>query len=206
MKEITEIVPQKNNKKRCNVYLNGEFFCGLELFTVMKNRLKVGVKLTENQLKEMILEDETETALNKALTYVSKYMRTKSQVVKYLKSKQFLPETITVVTAKLEGYGFVNDESFARAYIDQKKLSKGKRALAFELKMKGVDSKAIDIALTDAPSEEEGALLIAKKFFSGKDITFENVQKCYRRLLSRGFDYDIAKWAVDKIKNENENY
>ncbi len=205
MKIITEISAQQNNKNRCNLYLDGEFFCGLQLFTVMKNRLKVGQKLSEDKLREMVVESETEVAMEKALNYVSKSMHTKSQVVKYLKGKKFLPECIDVVMAKLESYGYISDSSYAKSYIEQKKFSKGKRALAFELKMKGVDSETIDKALEEAPSEEEGALLICQKFFKGKEITFENIQKCYRRLLSKGFDYDIAKWAVEKVKEENED-
>ena len=37
MKIITEITPQVKNPKRCSIFLDGEFFCGMALETVMKN-------------------------------------------------------------------------------------------------------------------------------------------------------------------------
>ena len=39
MKTITDIKPQTKNNKRVSIYLDGAYYCGMELFTVMKYRL-----------------------------------------------------------------------------------------------------------------------------------------------------------------------
>lgn len=204
MKTITEISIQKNNPKRCNLFLDGEFFCGVELITVMQNRLKVGDKISEKQINEIVVASEREKCMQVGLLYVSKNLKTVSQVAKYLKNKGFLPEIITEVINRLKEYGYVDDKSFAKAYIGAKKLSKGKRLLKFELKTKGVSEEIIDGALDGAGSEFDGAFLVAEKFFKGKEITFENVSKCYRKLLSKGFDYDVAKEVIDKFKIDSD--
>ena len=43
MKTITALKEQSKNKKRVNVYLDGQFYIGLDLLTVMKLRLKEGL-------------------------------------------------------------------------------------------------------------------------------------------------------------------
>ena len=53
MSEITAITPQIKDKRRCNVYVDGRFCCGLTLETTVKNRLKVGQSITEEQLSDM---------------------------------------------------------------------------------------------------------------------------------------------------------
>ena len=57
MKRVTNIQPQKN-KKRVNVFLDGEFYMGMELYTIMKYRIKVGNTYNENELKEFIISEE----------------------------------------------------------------------------------------------------------------------------------------------------
>lgn len=203
MKTITEISTQKKNPKRCNLYLDGEFFCGVELITVMQARLKVGAKISEQKLNEIVIASEREKAMQLALNYVSRSLHTKAQIEKYLKGKGFLPEIVTEVLNKLKEYGYINDDGYAKAYINEKKSSKGKRLIKYELKLKGVDEKIIDKELDGDFSEEEGAMRVALKFFKGKEKTYENTVKCYRRLLSKGFDYDVAKSVVEKIKDED---
>lgn len=203
-KTITELSVQKNNAKRCNLYLDGEFFCGIELITVMQNRLKVGDSILEERLNEILEESEKEQAMNKAVAYVSKGMHTAKQIERYLKTKKYPDFIIKQVIERLSEVGYIDDKSFASGYINGRKSVKGARLLKAELKLKGVSESVIDEAL-DNFSEDEGAKNVARKFLSGKELSFENISKCYRRLLSKGFDYDVAKDAVDALKREYED-
>ena len=36
MPEITDITPQVKDKERCNIYVDGRFYCGLKLETAIK--------------------------------------------------------------------------------------------------------------------------------------------------------------------------
>ena len=67
MPEITDITPQKKDKERCNVYVDGAFCCGMRLETVHTNRLKVGMHDEAEQLAEMQLESEKAQAQDRAL-------------------------------------------------------------------------------------------------------------------------------------------
>lgn len=204
MKTITEITTQKRDAKRCNIYLDGEFFCGMQLYTVMKNRLKTGMQISEQQLNGIVMESEKETASQLAFNYVSRGMHTEKQVRDYLARKEFFPEIIDEIVNKLKGYGYVNDQNFATNYVSQNKGGKGKRLMSFELKRKGVSEKDIDEIMNDAPDEEDSAYRVTEKFMRNKELSFENFGKCYRRLVSKGFDYDVVKTAIDRFKRENE--
>ena len=62
MGEITAITPQIKDKRRCNVYVDGRFYCGITLETAVKNRLKAGQTIDEKRLDE--LQGESENLLS----------------------------------------------------------------------------------------------------------------------------------------------
>lgn len=206
MKKVTAIVEQQRDKKRVNVYIDGEFACGMDLFTLMSERIKVGTEIDEKRFGDILARSEYSSALDKALGYISKTMRTKKQIVTYLNGKNYDAKTIAKVIDKLIEYDYVNDESFAKKYATEKELLKGKRAIAYELKIKGVDEKIIDKVINEADDEDEGCMHVAVKYLKGRVLDYEMLGKCYRYLLSKGFSYDVAKETLDKIKNDDENY
>lgn len=203
MKEITAITAQKNSKTRVNLYLDNKFFCGMELLTVMSERLKVGQTVSEKQLENIVFEAEYSLALNKALNYISKSMHTKSQLIKYLKGKQYSPKIVDAVMDKLTEYGYVDDLSYASQFTELKKGSSGKRKIAFELKQKGVDNKVIDEVLDKIEDESEACLRIAEKYIKGRQVDLKLRQSAYRYLLSKGFDYETIKEVLDKFYDED---
>ena len=84
MKKITDIKPQVKTPTRCNVYLDNAFYCGLELETVMRHRLKIGDEISPGRLDEIQAESESLRALDKALGFISRSQKTKKQVADYL--------------------------------------------------------------------------------------------------------------------------
>ena len=80
MGEITAITPQIKDKRRCNVYVDGRFYCGITLETAVKNRLKAGLTIDEKRLDELQSESEKSAALDKALTHISACAKTEKDV------------------------------------------------------------------------------------------------------------------------------
>ena len=206
MKTITELKVQEKNKKRVSVFLDGEFYCGMGLFTVMQNRLKVGEQVDEKRLAEIAAEDNYSEALDKALNYIAKAMHTKMQVIVYLKKKEYDGKTIARVIDKLQEYGYIDDEMYAKKFAEERSRREGKRKIALELKVKGIDPKISETVLDDEFSEDEGCRRVAEKYLKGRPLDRELKQKCYRYLLSKGFDYDVAKSTLDKISRDDEDY
>ncbi len=205
MKKITDIKPQVKSPTRCNIYLDNCFYCGLELETIMRNRLKIGEEITPERLDEIQAESESLRALDKAMNFVSRSQKTKKQVSDYLEKKGYTACTLAAVLDKMSAYKFVNDKFYAEEYFRQSSKNKGKRLIAAELKRKGVSDEDMSEVLENAGDETESAIRVAEKHLRSKDKTRENALKCYKYLLSKGFDYDTAKSATDKIINCEDN-
>ena len=198
MNEITAITPQIKDKRRCNIYVDGRFCCGLTLEATVKNRLKVGLIVTKKQLAEIQLESEKNTAFDKALTHLSATRKTEKQIRTYLAGKGYLPSVIEYVIEKLRGYDFVNDGEYAEVYAESAVKRKGGRLIRMELKSKGISEDKIDEALEglEEGAEEETAKRILQKYMKNKVCDQETLQKAYRYLLGKGFDYETAKRAL----------
>ena len=204
MAEITAITPQKKDKTRCNIEVDGRFFCGMKLETVMQNRLKAGMTIEADELSRMQLESEKLTALDKALTHISVSMKTEREIRTFLKRKGYLQDVSDYVVEKMKGYGYVNDEAYSSAYAESAAKRKGSRLIRCELRNKGVDEQAIDTALSCLGDETESAKRCLEKYMRGKSADRETLQKAYRNLLSKGFDYDTAKAALESLKDDED--
>ncbi len=197
MSEITAIEPQKHDKARCNIFVDGRFCCGMGLETVIKNRLKTGSVVTTEELARLQLDSEKQTAFDKALTHISASMKTEREVREFLEKKGYLRDVSDYVIEKMKGYGFLDDAAYAHGYTEQMSARKGGRLIAAELKRKGVSEQAIESALDAMQGETEAATRILEKYLRGKDITDKKViQRAYAHLISKGFDYDTARDAL----------
>ena len=76
MKVITDIKPQVKTPTRCSIYLDNVFYCGLELETVMRHRLKIGDQIEPEELDEIQFDSERVRAIEKALSFVTKSKKT----------------------------------------------------------------------------------------------------------------------------------
>ncbi len=200
MKTITQIIVQQKNKGRSNLYLDGEYFCALDNFTVVKNGLKAGVQITEEELCEIQEQSELNFAFDKLLAYISKYRKTKKQALEYLTSKGYTYSVAFKAVDKLCGYGYLNDADFAENYVNEYSSKKGKMLMAMELKRKGISEKNAAAALS-AVNEKPSAKAIAFKYMKNKTKDKEYFAKCYRHVLSKGFSYEAASEAVSYVKN-----
>ena len=136
--EITAITPQAKDKTRCSIYVDGRFYCGLTIETMVKNRLKVGQSVSAEYLSEIQLESEKRTALDKALTHLTATQKTEREIRDFLTKKGYLPAIAEYVLEKLRGYNFVNDGEYAKAYVTAKSSKKGERLIRMELRAKGI--------------------------------------------------------------------
>ena len=201
MNEITAITPQIKDKRRCNIFVDGRFCCGLTLETTVKNRLKVGQIITPERLAEIQLDSEKNTAFDKALTHISATQKTEKQVREFLQSKGYLPAVVDYAVEKLRSYNFLNDGQYAEAYVESISKRKGSKLIRMELRSKGVSEMEIDAALDALPVEQEieTAKGILEKYMRGKVCDKTTLQKACRYLLGKGYDYEVVKSALTEF-------
>ncbi len=205
MPTITEITLQKK-KSRANVFLDGEFVCGLNNITLIKNGLKVGVEITKESLLKIHNESEVESAFEKALSLLSRQKYTKKAIVDKLKSKEYEDDIIKQVISKLSEYGYISDLDFANSFIASNK-SKSRRMLEVDLLKKGLGRETIKRALEENTTEEEEfekCLTATQKYLKNKEVDEKTIQKLKSHLVYKGFSFDNINRVIRKQNFKGE--
>ena len=131
--------------------------------------------------------------------------RSEKELCQRLKNKKFDDRTIRDTLAFLKDKAFLDDFSFARAWIESRlKKPFGLRRIRQELKLKGIDEEIISSRIAAAKegySEEEIVRKIAKEKFN--KIRNLETDKAKRRIFSylirRGFSSDTVADAVRQL-------
>ena len=202
MAEITSIEPQVNDKNRCNVYVDGRFYCGIKLEVAIKYHLKAGMHIEKSQLDEIQLETEKSQAVDKAMTHLSATMKTERQMRDFLVKKGYTEAVCDYVIERLQYYNFIDDYAYCRAYINTVH-GKGKRAIEADLIKRKANREAISAVLDEFEEDDGEAYEILQKYLRGKVIDKTNLLKGYKYLLSKGFSYDTAQSAMEKFNVED---
>jgi len=133
----------------------------------------------------------------------NKEVRMKSQVRKKLVEKGIDGEKAEKLIQEMIVEEYVDEERYARSFCRGKfRIKKwGKSRIQRELKMRQVPEKTIKLALTEIdPFEYYDVLLneVEKKLESTKELDlFKKKYKISQYLMSRGFEYDLIKEALD---------
>ncbi len=204
MPEITSIEPQVKDKTRCNVFVDGRFYCGIKLEVAIKYHLKAGAHIEKAELDEIQLETEKSQALDKALNHISATMKTEKQIRDFLAGKGYVDAVINYVTERMKYYGYIDDAQYCRAYISGVK-GKGKRAMEARLLRCGVDKDVVESALEEVVEDADEIAALIEKYMRGKEPTRENIYKACRNLLGKGYSYDAVKDACDKLYESGDN-
>lgn len=150
------------------------------------------------------------TPMDTALKLLSYKPRTIREVERHLDSKNFGEYEIQQVTERLIELGYVNDEAYAEDFIRSRLNSKpvSKNKLKEQLLAHEIDKSIIEQKLGELDSDGElgNALVVAEKFsrqFSELPED-EKRRRIYTRLINRGFSYDDAKKALEKVSSSDE--
>jgi len=201
MPQITRIKAQKN-KKRVNIYLDGKFAFGLDADNFLKAGLKVGQKLTEKQVDDLVFKNEFQKLLNRALRLISRRPRSEKEIRDYLRRKKSPPKLIEEVIKKLKKLKQINDLEFARWWVEQRSTfrPRGKFGLTMELRQKGIDKTIIEKSINKVDELPLATKLAQKKLRVYKNLPRQEFyQKMSAYLARRGFSWEIIKKVVAKF-------
>lgn len=213
MNKITEIGVQKRNKERVNIYVNGEFTFACDAEFVYKEKLKLGMQIDLDKIKDILLEDEIKKCKNTALRIIERSYKSEKEVYDKLIEKGYNEEISEIAIDFLKKYSYIDDERFAGMYIRDRLRTQGKNKIKYELLRKGISDELIKNSLmenSDRDAELEIAFSIAKRRYDvlAKRETdkYKLSQKLYRFLVSKGYEFDLVSSIVKKITNDEEEY
>lgn len=210
---VTALTVQQKDPNRVNVMVDGAYRFSLEITQVGDLGIKIGKDYSEAELQELEVESTFGKLYQRALEYSLMrphssrevrdylYRKTRTTKVKRRSTGEIVdrPGVSTEVTARvydrLVERGYVNDESFARYWIENRSQTKGisRRKLEMELRAKGIESSLIGRLLTETlrSDDEEIQKVIAKK-----QRLYPDRQKFIQYLMRQGFSYDSITRAL----------
>ncbi len=197
--KITKIEAQRKDKHRYNIFLDGSFAFGLYEDSVLKFGLRTEDELDEKKIKEMRDYDEFGYGKKAAYSFLAYKPRSKKELVKKLKQKKVSDSIIDDIIELLVKQKYLDDKSYAKSYLEDKLNSKpiGRKLAKLKLFEKGIDKELIETTIDENYSEDKEFELAAKlmekfeKKVKYKDPA-DKKNKCYRYLISKGFDYETA--------------
>ena len=204
---ITNIEPQKKNRGRQSVYLDGTFAFGIDDFDLFRLKLKVGQELSEESLGKIRETVLFSRAKDYALKLISARRYTRAGMTKKLEDREIDRQTIEKTLAFLEEYRYIDDYEYTRCFVnDSIHIKKhGKFKIRNALKEKGVPADIIERVLGEYNLEEmeQGHILeLARKRLAG-NFEYKNVMKVKRYLVSRGYSFEAVDVAVGQIINSD---
>ncbi len=144
-----------------------------------------------------------EEAFKVSLRFIKYRPRSKKEVFDKLKRKGFSDDVIVEVVSFLEKKFFLDDEEFARLWVNERLLSKGLSLMKIkcELKLKGISEEIIQKVLSEIEVDElENAFnFLSKKFSRVMDKNFLDKERLLRKLVMKGFSYKVSEKAVNKF-------
>ena len=206
VQRITAIEPQQKNPQRVNIYLDGEFAFGLS--SIMAAWLTVGQELGDQKIESLKTGDELEVTYQKALHFLSYRPRSSAEVRQNLVKRGISEPLVEETMNRLQASGLVNDEAFARAWVENRNSfrPRGKPALRMELRQKGLSEEIVQTVLDTQVNEAALAFQAARKYarrLTGLDW-LEFRQKLSGFLARRGFSYTSIAPVVSEVWKESQ--
>jgi len=207
MSRITQLKAQKN-RKWVNIFLDGAYSTSLELITVTKLGLKVGMDISQSEFNQLLRKHDAEKLLFRAMNFLSLRPRSKQEVTSYLQkkwtpklSKEDYRKRVHGVVEKLKKENLLNDSEFANWWVEQRLAfrPKGKIALRRELQQKGIGNDIISEVLESLDEVEAAKRVVEKisRMFKGQS-SLQARRKLIAFLQRRGFSWDTIRQIVDE--------
>ncbi|MFD9863231.1 recombination regulator RecX [Streptomyces alboflavus] len=152
--------------------------------------------------------DPAERARAICLRLLTGTPRTRKQLADALRKREIPDDVAEEVLSRFEEVGLINDEAFADAWVESRHHGRGlaRRALARELRTKGVDSAVIDEAVGQLDADQEEATareLVARKLRSTRGLDRDKRLRRLAGMLARkGYAEGLALRVVRQALEE----
>lgn len=199
MPVITDIKSQVKNQERASIFVDGVYTFSLSLDQINQNKkVKIGNEISNSELESLKQLSKLGKIYINMLNLILARPRSEFEINTKLKLKKLTKEESEEITSKLKDLGYLNDQSFAKWWIKNRKDFKSisKLKLSSELAQKGVSSKIANQALQEEFSQED-ELKSLKDLVAKKQAKYPDRQKLISYLASKGFRYSLIKEALD---------
>lgn len=217
---ITQLTEGVRNRNRINVFIDHKFAFSLDIKQVVDLQVKVGQKLSEDELQSLRAASEFGKLYQRALEWALTRPRSVWETRDYLRRRQLkrtqlnrkrvqeeskpLPEiqneAIELVLERLVERGYVDDYKFAEYFVENRFVKKGisQKRLGIELRKKGIADSIIVKVLNQSKRNDDAELI---KIINKKRARYDD-EKLINYLLRQGFEYQLIRETLEKLAEE----
>ena len=214
---ITDIKQAVKNPNRANIFVNGKYRFSLDIFQLTDLGVKIGEIFDEKEIENLEQQSEFGKLYALALNYclmrphsereIRDYLmkKTLSKKLRNKKTGEFYEKSgvsklsVEQVLARLKEKKYINDEKFARFWIENRNQRKGSslKKLRAELLQKGVSGVIIEQVFAETSRNDSEEI---RKIIDKKAKRYPDQQKLVAYLARQGFSFDEINRA---LKNED---
>jgi regulatory protein len=185
----------------------------VNLNVVAKFRLREGMALTEEQVREIETGEVRQECFDQAMGYIEGRLHSRKELHRKLTRREYGETIVNAVLDDLERLGYVNDAQFAKskALSAAQYKQHGRRRAYMELMKAGVKGEVADKALNDV-YEQHDSLSVARELARKKAPGLKRLGPIVARrrlvgmLQRRGFDYESIKPVVDEVLGDEPSH
>lgn len=178
---------------------------------ILKNKLLTKDELTEKELSNSLKDNLFYEAYYQSLRYIKTKLRTEKEIEIYLRKYNFSSEVIEKVTEKLKQEGYINQNIYAEAYINDQINLKiiGPLKIKKDLEKLGIEEKIINEKLKNYTKEtqlEKINKLVEKEIkLNTNKSSYLLKNKILTNLLNKGFYKNDIMEVLDNIKIDDKS-
>lgn len=209
MGTITALTAQVKDPNRVNVFIDGDFACGLAL--EIAATLQVGRQITQAELEQLDKRDEIHRGRERVLRLLARRPYSSAEISRYLRRHQYDDEAIKNIIDDLTDVKLIDDDAFATYWVEQRETFRPRSRLALlqELGQKGIERDIVTEALSDLDEAEAARRVAQKQAGRWRGLSEPEWRtRMTRYLLRHGYPYDLVKDVVTELwlalENEEE--
>lgn len=187
-------------KTRFKVYVDEQFAFVLYKGELSRYRIAVGEKIEKADYEKIVTEVIVKRAKRKALHLLNAMGRTESQLRQKLKQSGYTDDITEEAIAYVKSFGYINDEAYARSFIENRKGKKSKKELAALLAQKGLAKDVINQVFSECYANEDSKEaikeLLRRKNYNPETTDYKETQKILGFLTRKGFSYDDIRQVI----------
>lgn len=202
---VTLVEPVNSKKER--VYIDQQFAFILYHRESAAYHIKEGMEISEEQYKKILEETVLRRAKLRCLNLLKTMDRTELQLRQKLSQGEYPDEIIDQAISYVKGYHYVDDERYAKQYVECFCEKKSHHQIEQELRKRGVSRDNIDKGFEEISPIDECRQIrkwIEKKKFDVRNADQKEYQKFYAFLMRRGFAFESIRKVCQEEIHQSE--
>lgn len=189
------------DKRRCKVFLDGDFAFVLYRGEIKRYQITVGEELSEALYEEILTDVISKRTRERALHLLKFSSRTETELRRKLLSALYPARAVEAAIEFLKEYRYLDDRSYAENYIEVYGKRKSRQEILCALQRKGVDKACIKELLEEAEPDEDGqlrTLLEKRRYFEEADSGGR--RKTIAFLMRKGYSYESIRRVAGEME------